>query len=100
MPRLEGGVLLAQGEELLEDRDEAAVVRALHVATRAALALLDDADERGLRARQVRHRDQPGPGQRGRAGLCPRGADEQQLGAQAGVQVLESFIERPVQLAL
>ena len=51
-------------EVLLEDRDEPAVVRARHVATGTALALLDDADERGLPAARSVTGHERGPGQR------------------------------------
>ena len=95
---LEGRVRPLELEVLVEDPEQAPEMRVAPFAT-CALALLDDRVDGSLRRLEIGDRDEFRPAKVLFGGLGVGRPDEQALGAKAVGQVLETGLDRPVQLA-
>src|SRR5262249_6721840 len=96
--RLEGGVRVSRGEVFVEHGEETAVMRAGPVTSRA-LALHDNAIDRGEGALQVGDRRQIRPTETAFVSLLKRRTDEQLVLAELRGEVRQSRCDRAVQEA-
>ena len=95
---LEGRVRPLEREVFVEDPEQAPEMRVAPFAA-GALALLDDRVDGGLRGLEIGDRDELRPAEVLLGGLGVGRSDEQALGTEPLGQVLETGLDRPVELA-